>query len=181
MLQTYLTQLMWLIDKSNRCCWHVIIFREPVVRMWGLYKNVWCDRRPITAEYNIFKVELHYLNVGPRRIDMSLLWWCHQTGTFSALLAICVGNSPVPGEFPTQRPVTRSFDIFIDLHPNKRLSKQWWGWWFETSPCPLRRHRNDSTVTRHMSVNVSQITDSWTIYSTVRSFDCKQRKHVMPL
>ena len=35
--------------------------------------------------------------------------------TFSALLAICAGNSPVPGEFPTQRPVTRSFDVFFDL------------------------------------------------------------------
>ena len=42
--------------------------------------------------------------------------------TFSALLAICVVNSPVPGEFPTQRPVTRIFDVFFDLHPNKRLS-----------------------------------------------------------
>ena len=43
---------------------------------------------------------------------------------FSALLAICVGNSPVPGEFPAQRPVTQSFDVFFDLHMNKRLSKQ---------------------------------------------------------
>ena len=42
---------------------------------------------------------------------------------FSALLAICEGNSPVPGEFPSQRPVTRSFDVFFDLRPNKRLSK----------------------------------------------------------
>ena len=42
--------------------------------------------------------------------------------TFSASQAICVGNSPVPGEFPAQRPVTRSFDVFFDLHPNK------WGW-----------------------------------------------------
>ena len=47
--------------------------------------------------------------------------------TFSALLAICAGNSPVPGELPTQRPVTQSFDVFFDLRPNKRLSKQWWG------------------------------------------------------
>ena len=46
------------------------------------------------------------------------------------------------GEFPTQRPVTRSFDVFFDLHPNKRLSKQWWGWWFETPSSPLWRHRN---------------------------------------
>ena len=44
--------------------------------------------------------------------------------TFSALLAICAGNSPVPGEFPTQRPVTRSFDVFFDLRLNKLLSKQ---------------------------------------------------------
>ena len=43
--------------------------------------------------------------------------------TFSALLAICVGNSPVPGEFPAQRPVTRSFDVFFDLRLNKRLGK----------------------------------------------------------
>ena len=63
--------------------------------------------------------------------------------TFSALLAICTGNSPVPGEFPAQRPVTRSFDVSFDLHPNKRLSRQWWGWWFETPSCPLWRHRND--------------------------------------
>ena len=35
--------------------------------------------------------------------------------TFSALLAFCVGNSPVNGEFPAQRPVTRSFDIFFYL------------------------------------------------------------------
>ena len=52
--------------------------------------------------------------------------------TFSTLLALCVGNSPLPGEFPAQGPVTRSFDVFFDLRLNKRLSKQSWGWWFET-------------------------------------------------
>ena len=45
--------------------------------------------------------------------------------TFSALLAICAGNSPVPDDFPTQRPVTQSFDVFFDLRPNKQLNKQW--------------------------------------------------------
>ena len=62
--------------------------------------------------------------------------------TFSSLLAICAGNSPVPGEFPTQRPVTRSFDVFFDLRVNKRLSKQSWGWWLETLSRPLWRHCN---------------------------------------
>ena len=55
-------------------------------------------------------------------------WWRHQMENFSALLAICEGNSPVPGEFPAQRPVTRSFDVFFDPRVNKRLSKQSWGW-----------------------------------------------------
>ena len=52
------------------------------------------------------------------------------------------GNSPVTGEIPAQRPVTRSFDVFLDLRLNKRLSKQSWCWWFETPSCPLWRHCN---------------------------------------
>ena len=70
-------------------------------------------------------------------------WWRHQMETFSALLAICAGNSPVHGEFPAQRPVTRNFDVYFDMHPNNRLSKQSWGWWFETQSRPSWRHRND--------------------------------------
>ena len=59
--------------------------------------------------------------------------WCrHQMEIFSALLVICAVNSPVTGELPAQRPVTRSFDIFFDLRLNKRLCKHSWGWWFET-------------------------------------------------
>ena len=59
-------------------------------------------------------------------------------------MALCAGNSPVPGEIPAQRPVTRSFDVFFDLRLNKKLSKQSWGWWFETLSGPLWRHRNES-------------------------------------
>ena len=72
-----------------------------------------------------------------------LTWWRHQMEIFSALLAICAGNSPVTGEFPTQRPVTRSFDVYFDLRPNERLSKQWGGWWFERLSRSLWRHRNE--------------------------------------
>ena len=79
-------------------------------------------------------------------------WWRHQMEIFSALLAICVGNSPVPGEFPTQRPVTRSFDVYFDLRPNKRLSKQSWGWWFETLSCSLWRHRNAQDLWTHITL-----------------------------
>ena len=58
-------------------------------------------------------------------------WRRHQVETFSALLALCVGNSLVTGEFPSQRLVTRSFDVFFDLCLNKRLSKQSRRWRFE--------------------------------------------------
>ena len=44
--------------------------------------------------------------------------------SFSALLAICVGNSSVTGEFPTQRPVMQGNDVFFDLHLSEWLSKQ---------------------------------------------------------
>ena len=59
--------------------------------------------------------------------------------TFSVLLAICAVNSPVPGEFPTHWPVTRSFDVLFDLCLSKRLSKQSWG--------DLRRYRAHYDVT----------------------------------
>ena len=55
--------------------------------------------------------------------------------TFSALLTLCVGNSPVAGEFPSQTPVPRSFDIFFDLRVNKRDAGD------------LRRHRALCDVT----------------------------------
>ena len=69
--------------------------------------------------------------------------------TFSALLAICAGNSPVSGEFTAQRPVTRSFDVFFDVRLIKRLSKHSRGWWFETLSHPLWRHRNDTARQWH--------------------------------
>ena len=49
-----------------------------------------------------------------------------------------------PGDFPAQRPVTRSFDAFFDLRLTKRLSKQSRGWWFETVCRPLWRHCNET-------------------------------------
>ena len=67
--------------------------------------------------------------------------------TFSALLTICAGNSPVTGESHTQKPVTRSFDGFFDLRLNKRLSKQSWVWLYEKPSRSLWRHCNDSNRT----------------------------------
>ena len=88
------------------------------------------------------KVLLPWIHHVHRFAQLAAAWWRHQMKTFSALLAICAENSPVHGEFPAQRPVTRNFDVYFDLRPNKRLSKQSWSWWFETLSCSLWRHRN---------------------------------------
>ena len=64
--------------------------------------------------------------------------------TFPRLLAIWAGNSPVPGEFPSQRPVTRSFDVFFDLRLN---------WGNNREAGDLRRHR------AHYDVIVMYIAD----------------------
>ena len=61
---------------------------------------------------------------------------------FSSLLSFHAGNSPVTREFPPQRLVMRSFDVFFDLRLDKRLSKQSWGWWFDTPSHSLWRHCN---------------------------------------
>ena len=65
-------------------------------------------------------------NIFPQYLQLSPLptWWRHQMETFSTLLALCAGNSPVTGEFPSQRPVKWSFDVFFDLSLNKQISKQ---------------------------------------------------------
>ena len=44
-------------------------------------------------------------------------------GSIFRVTSLCAGNSPVIGEFPSQRPAMRCFDVFFDLCLNKRLSK----------------------------------------------------------
>ena len=47
------------------------------------------------------------------RFNSQISWWRHQMERFFVSLGLCAGNSPVTGEFPSQRPVTRSFDGFF--------------------------------------------------------------------
>ena len=66
------------------------------------------------------------------------------------------GEFTDPGEFPTQRPVTWSFDVFFDLRLNTRLSKQPWGWWFETPSWSLWRQCNAYHLDRLSSFIIPQ-------------------------
>ena len=101
-----------------------LLKRYPGVCKWITFEKLYCD-------------------VPQQCVMMTVIfWWRHQMETFAALLAICAGNSPVSGEFPAQRPVTRSFDVFFDLRLKGRLSKHSWGWWLETPSWPLWRQSN---------------------------------------
>ena len=99
-----------------------------------------------TRRHNYVIMSKYWREVIPQNYNYILShWWRHQMEIFSALLAICAGNSLVPGEFTAQRPVTGSYAVFCDLRPNKRLSKQSRGRWFEAPSLPSWRHRNDSS------------------------------------
>ena len=84
-------------------------------------------------------------------LDISWKWiqWAHllvmmtsSNGNIFRVTGPLCGEFTGSGKFPTQRPVTRSFDVFFDLRLNKRLSKQPWDWWFETPSWSLWRHCN---------------------------------------
>ena len=99
-------------------------------------------------------------------------WWCHQMETFSTLLALCVENSPVIGEFPSWRPLTWSFDIFFDLRLNKCLSKQLRCRWLERPSHSLWRHCNVLWSFRHHYIVMDKI------FSWIFRFSCKE-EHVI--
>ena len=81
--------------------------------------------------------------------------WRHQMETFSAWLALCEGNSPVTGEFPSQKPVTQSFDVFSDLRPNRRLSKQSRRRWFETPSRQIYCHCNVLKMNQRIDLSMA--------------------------
>ena len=114
---------------------------------------------------------------------MSITWWRHQMETFSALLALCAGNSSVPGEFPAQRPVTRSFDVFFGLHPIKRLSKQWWGCWFETPPCSLdvtvMRKEKTSEIYKKNTSQQTNVMTKWIGQKRIPKSNNKVKNHIL--
>ena len=104
------------------------------VMTWKRFPYYWPFVRGIHCSERIHNAQLwwfcrHKQSVSNRTVEMQVI--CD---------AMTIMRCHRSCEFPAQRPVTRSFDVFFDL--NKRLSKQWWGWWFETLSLPLWRHNN---------------------------------------
>ena len=115
-----------------------------------------------TVTRNILYTNPSYLSP----LDMSEKnnsWWRHQMETFSALLALCAGNSPVTSEFPSQRPVTRSSDVFLDLRLNKRLSKN-------CEAGDFRRHRPHYDVIVMSLWFSDAINESTADYELIKNF-----------
>ena len=104
-------------------------------------------------------------------------WWRHQMETFSALLALCAGNSPVTGDFPSQRLLTQSLDVFFDLCLNKRLTKQSWGWWFEIPLRSFWHHRNGILIStrrdRHL-LSKTKHGNRWRMSQPSEKNTCRQ-------
>ena len=118
---------------------------------WGLfYKQRLTGTRAWMRNHIEFSVPCYHSSMPDFKRYWT--WWRQQMETFSALLAICVGNSPLIGEFPSQmasntenvsicwRHQWRGALIFFDLRLNIFLSEQWWGWWFETPSRPSWHH-----------------------------------------
>ena len=146
------------------CCFFFVHQPHRYLVFWGRFFQMFYK---VIEGYSIvlhmlgvyFPGEIPHVILRPYWLLKSLqalrLWWRNQMETFSALLTLCAGNSPVTDEFPAQRPVTRSYDVFCDLCLNKRLSKQSWGWWFETPPRSLWHLCNAMNVCKLLKY------DSW--------------------
>ena len=103
------------------------------------------------------------------RYDMTLTWWRHHMETFSALLAICAGNSPVPCEFHKGQWRGALMFSLVCGWINGWVNNCEWGWWFETLSHPLWRHCNGSHVIAMVRMTKSSATSgracSGTYYS----------------
>ena len=97
----------------------------------------WPEDRSVTSIYFVVIFSIGLIE--------SWLWahsLFHGIVTMTIMMTSSMDTISALQAIPAQRPVTRSFGIFFDLRLNKRLSKQSWGWWFETPSRPLWRHCN---------------------------------------
>ena len=115
--------------------------------------------------------------------DMSMTMMTSSNGNIFRVTGPLCGEFTGLGEFPTQRPVTRSFDVFFDVRLIKRLSKHSRGWWFETLSHPLWRHRNTYLGHNkshdvlhqigHMNVTATAVTGTPCLFTTFLSLASK--------
>ena len=139
--------LLHLPNQSTFCTSHDIFAKLA----WKVLNCVLIGSLFFTYDQRVLTQDWDYELIRVGKMSSWLPRWRHQMETFSALLGICAGNSPATGEFPSQRPVTRSFNVFFDLCLSRRLSKQSWGWWSGTPSRTLWRHCNEYLISSAVS------------------------------
>ena len=166
-----------------------IVFLNHVISTWWLQQEFWRHNWSIIQNMTLiycFLIQIHVVPIwsknkfvsftGHRWIPLTKASQIHIVPIWSK---INLYHSPVTGEFSSQRPVTRSFGVFVDLCLNKRLSKQSWGWWFETPSWSLWRHRNDYHLFPQISVSTnsppsvrqSSVRLCWSLKHSVESYN----------
>ena len=139
-------------------------FYSCIISQWNNAMNIWSTlgllmtwcRKTKSSVAEVLRYTFQFRSIiFPRNyvVFMTLRkLWRHQMETFAALLVLCTGNSPVTGEFPAQRPVTRSFDTsmwYINVLYKSMA-------WHKTAVIPLQthwsycslvlNHKNDGTI-----------------------------------
>ena len=144
-LRKYETKV-WYIYKTHTWLGQGV---QLLIRRWMFTNENWVWQYGVAALvdclWHIFMTTIRHVYVIYTRTKSPRNMMTSSNGNIFCVTGICAGNSPVNGEFPAQRTVRQSFDVFFDMHPNKRLSKQSWGWWFETPSHPLLHHCNDTS------------------------------------
>ena len=145
--------------------------------MAAILSRPWCVERWLHRTITNLTLHFSHASFAPGRW-LSQCQWCNQDGYWCmymmttpngekfVLLVLCDGNPLVTGGFPSQRPVTRSFDVFFYLHLNKRLSKQSGRRWFETPS----RSLDDTLMTKSKQKTRANKYNNW----------CKASKLIAP-
>ena len=108
---------------------------------YGMGTGKWKKRR---STWDPLQHKGRLCRYGIYKIKIVFIMMTSSNGNIFRVTGPLCGEFTGPGEFPTQRPVTRSFDVFFDLRLTKRLNKQPWDWWFETPSLSLWRHCYDN-------------------------------------
>ena len=147
-----------------RTRWQAIIWNnDAYIVHWRIYASsglngLISDNQDLILNSILIRVSANIYGTTRRviRIIENRVMMTSSNGNIFRVTGPLCGEFTGPGEFPTQRPVTRSFDVFFDLRLNKRLSKQPWGWWFETLSWSLWRHRNGTLTPRLTMGHIAQ-------------------------
>ena len=88
-------------------------------------------------------------------------WWRHGMGKLFTLLALCEGNPPMTGGFPSQRIVMPNFDTFFDISPNRLLNKQSKCRWIEAPEhsCDFTKgNAKKTSASKNIAVEIAVMT-----------------------